>query len=249
VSEPLGRADVTATWAGLRPLLAATVHHKAPSARTADLSRRHRVTVSDDGLITITGGKLTTYRKMAEDTLTAVGRELGRALAPCPTKRLRLRGADGAALLTKPGRAGALGLDETVLAALAGRYGSEAPAVASLIEQHSELALQLVPGLPYLAAEAVYAVRYEMAQHLEDVLARRTRSLLLDAKASRDAAAGVAKLMAEELGWDEHRTAAEVSALHDFVERELRAVRESRPAPSDADGTAAGSDPAIEVGA
>ena len=134
VSEPLSRSDVTATWAGLRPLLAAKPHHRAPSERTADLSRRHRVIVSDDGLVTITGGKLTTYRKMAEDTVTAVAKVLGRQVPSSATRHLKLRGADGAAALSRPGAARALGVEDAALASLVPRYGGEAPAVAALIE-------------------------------------------------------------------------------------------------------------------
>lgn len=245
ITEPLTRADVTATWAGLRPLLAATPHHKAPSARTADLSRRHRVIVSDDGLVTITGGKLTTYRKMAEDTVAAVGSQMARKLPPSPTRKLKLRGADGNAILRRPGAAASLGVDEAVLSVLLGRYGGEAAAVAGLIEQRPELAEPLVPGLPYFAAEAVYAVRYEMAEHLDDVLSRRTRALLLDATAARSGAAVVAALMAAELGWDEQRTAAEIASLDEAVDRELSSVRHHETAEAPADG----SDPAVEVGA
>jgi glycerol-3-phosphate dehydrogenase len=245
ITEPLTRSDVTATWAGLRPLLAATPNHKAPSARTADLSRRHRVIVSDDGLVTITGGKLTTYRKMAEDTVGAVGTQLGRKLPSSPTRKLSLRGADGAAILRRPGAAASLGVDDAVLSVLLGRYGGEAAAVAGLIEQRPELAEPLVPGLPYFAAEAVYAVRYEMAEHLEDVLSRRTRALLLDASAARSAAAAVGAIMAVELGWDERRTAAEIASVAETVDRELGSVDHGH-----ADGSPCeGGDPAVEVGA
>jgi glycerol-3-phosphate dehydrogenase len=256
VTEPLTRSDITATWAGLRPLLAATPHHKAPSARTADLSRRHRVIVSDDGLVTVTGGKLTTYRKMAEDAVAAVGRQLGRKLPSSPTRKLRLRGADGAAVLRRRGAAASLGIDEAVLSVLLGRYGGEAAAVAGLIEQRPELADPLVPGLPYFAAEAVYAVRYEMAEHLDDVLSRRTRALLLDAGAVASAAAAVAALMAGELGWDDQRTTAELAALEQTVARELGSIRQGRAVDSEAGGNdragdseAGGNDPAVEVGA
>jgi glycerol-3-phosphate dehydrogenase len=225
LSEPLSASDVTGTWVGLRPLLAtAPGHHKAPSERTADLSRRHRVITSDDGLVSITGGKLTTYRKMAEDTIGAVGDVLGTRLAPCRTRRLKLRGADGAAALAKPSAASLHGADEALLAMLVGRYGGEALAVLGLIEQRPELSEPLVPGLPHVAAEAVYAVRYEMAQCLEDVLSRRTRALLFDAHASQEAAAGVARLMASELGWDDQRVADEVAQLSRLVAHELGAV-------------------------
>ena len=260
VTDPLSPSDVTGTWAGLRPLLAAKPgHHNAPSERTADLSRRHQVTTADDGLVTITGGKLTTYRKMAEDTVGAVGKVLDHKLAPGRTRRLRLRGADGAAALAKPGAAGSFGVDDALLAELAGRYGGEALAVLGLIEQEPELAEPLVPGLPYVAAEAVYGVRYEMAQCLEDVLARRTRALLLDASAGRDAAAAVAQLVATELGWDDARIADEVASLGKLVDRELAAVRTGdaaegggdAPAAADApqDGSrGAGPDEVLEVG-
>ena len=96
VSSPLEPGDVTATWAGLRPLLAATgAHGRAPSARTADLSRRHRVERSASGLVSITGGKLTTYRKMAADTVDSVQLELGSSSVRSRTRHLRLRGAEG----------------------------------------------------------------------------------------------------------------------------------------------------------
>jgi glycerol-3-phosphate dehydrogenase len=182
------------------------------------------VTTSDDGLITITGGKLTTYRKMAEDTVGAVGKVLGRKLPPGRTRRLKLRGADGTAALTKPGAARSRGVDDALLATLVGRYGGEALAVLGMIEQQPGLAEPLVPGLSHVAAEAVYAVRYEMAQCLEDVLSRRTRALLFDACASRQAATAVAKLMASELGWDEDRIADEVASLEALVAHELGAV-------------------------
>jgi glycerol-3-phosphate dehydrogenase len=224
------------------------------------------VTTADDGLVTITGGKLTTYRTMAEDTVGAVGKVLGRKLGPGRTRRLRLRGADGAPALAKPGAAGSFGVDDAMLAELAGRYGGEALAVLGLIEQEPELAEPLVPGLPYVAAEAVYGVRYEMAQCLEDVLARRTRALLLDASASREAAAAVAQLVATELGWADGRVASEVASLGKLVERELAAVRtageqfggprtegggDAAPAAADAPqsgSSGAGPDEVLEVG-
>lgn len=258
VSDPLSPSDVTGTWVGLRPLLAGTPGgHKAPSERTADLSRRHRVITSEDGLVTITGGKLTTYRKMAEDTVGSVGKVLGRKLGPGRTRRLKLRGADGTAALQKPGAARSRGVDDTLLANLVSRYGGEALAVLGVIEQQPGLADPLVPGLPHVAAEAVYGVRYEMAQCLEDVLSRRTRALLVDAAASRQAATAVAKLMASELGWDDDRIADEVASLEALVAQELGAVaRPDAHAPKvggasdslegDAHGAAGG--PVLEVG-
>ena len=94
-TKPIGRDDITGIWTGLRPLLAPVEGKHAPSERTADLSRRHTVRVSPEGMVTVTGGKLTTYRKMAEDTVDAALGVLGRKAGPCVTKSLRLRGATG----------------------------------------------------------------------------------------------------------------------------------------------------------
>ncbi len=221
VDSPISATDVTGTWAGLRPLLAAAPGRHKPSERTADLSRRHRVIRDPDGLVTITGGKLTTYRKMAEDAVDALGGVLGRKLPSCPTRRLRLRGAEGAAAL---GSQGDPASREEVMAHLVGRYGGEAGAVMGLAKDRPELAQPLVPGLPHIGAEAVYAVRYEMAQSLEDVLSRRTRAVLFAGEASRQAASAVAALMGAELGWDQSRQAAEVAAFHSYVDQELKPV-------------------------
>ncbi len=180
-------ADITGTWAGLRPLVKA-----ASSGRTADLSRHHRVVASASGLITVTGGKLTTYRAMAEDTVDAALRRLGRR-ARCRTRRLALLGAEG--YLEADGKS-------DVEVHLANRYGTLAAEVLALIAATPALAEPLVPGLPYLRAEAVYAVRAEMARTLDDVLSRRTQARLIDRAATLAAAPGVADLIAPELGWD-----------------------------------------------
>lgn len=224
VSEPLSAADITGAWAGLRPLLAAPSGSAALSERTADLSRRHKVIVSPSGLVTITGGKLTTYRKMAEDTVSAVGRVLGERLPACPTRRLRLRGADGAAELARPDAASRLGVQPEVLDHLARRYGGEARSVLGLLADQPELAEPLVGGLPYLAVEAVYAARYEMAACLEDVLARRTRALLLDARAASGAAGEVGWLLQRELSWSEGEREADVARFEAVAKRDMGAV-------------------------
>lgn len=205
----LTTADVTGSWAGLRPLVADEAR-----VRTADLSRRHRVTTSPEGMVTVTGGKLTTYRLMAADTVDAVVARLGRRLLGySPTRRMPVWGSDGWADLREPGAAADLGLSETTLTHLAGRYGGEARTIAALVGADPRLAEALVPGLPYLRAEAVFAVRYEMALTLVDVLARRTRALLLDRDATASAAPEVAALVGTELDWAPERQAAEVKAL------------------------------------
>jgi glycerol-3-phosphate dehydrogenase len=210
VTEPLTEADVVGTWAGLRPLVKA-----ASSGRTADLSRRHKVVVSDHGVVTVTGGKLTTYREMAEDTVDALVEHLGdlpRSARRCRTAKLRLRGAqpvDDAAT----GRA----------RHLADRHGSEARVLEAMIAEDPSLAEPLVPGLPYVRAEAVYAVRHEMAVTLDDVLTRRTRARLQRRDASAAAAEAVAALLAPELGWSADDTAAQVAAFVALVDEERAA--------------------------
>jgi glycerol-3-phosphate dehydrogenase len=180
--------DVTAVWAGLRPLV-----KSAESARTADLSRGHRVTVSDGGVVTITGGKLTTYRHMAADTVDTVMKQLGRR-GRSRTAKLRLVGAEPLTSLDQA---------DPLTAHLVSRFGSEAPEVLALIAVDPALGEPLVPGFPHVRAEAVFAVRHEMATTLTDVLERRTRLHLFDRAACEQAAPEIARLLAGELGWDD----------------------------------------------
>jgi glycerol-3-phosphate dehydrogenase len=221
--------DVVGTWAGLRPLV-----RDAGSARTADLSRRHRVLRSDSGVVTITGGKLTTYREMAADTIDEVlehvlgpARSAARGTPPVlervqrhsRTKRLRLRGADGYDdVVSTAGTHPVLDHDQVVH--LAHRYGGETRTLLAMVERDRVLAEPLVPGLPYLKAEAIFAARYEMARTLDDVLARRTRARLLARDASAAAAPEVAALIAPELGWDDGESARQVEHYRALVEEE-----------------------------
>jgi glycerol-3-phosphate dehydrogenase len=212
VTAPLTKADILGTWAGLRPLV-----KSASSGRTADLSRNHRVARSASGMISITGGKLTTYREMAADTVDEVVKVLGRTATKhrhSRTKRLPLRGASG----YESARAAAG--DDAALLHLLDRYGDEAHDVLALADAEPSLRAPLVPGLPYLKAEAVYAARFEMARSLDDVLTRRTRARLLARDASAAVANEVAALLAPELGWDAARQAAEVARFNDLVTRE-----------------------------
>jgi glycerol-3-phosphate dehydrogenase len=187
LSSPLRESDVVGTWAGLRPLLA-----KAGSARTADLSRRHAVARSAGGMITVTGGKLTTYRSMAADAVDAVRSELGRG-GSSRTKHLPLLGGRDfqPAAAVEPSRH----------EHLAARYGTLSSEILSLVVTDPALGEPLVPGLPYLLAEAVYAVRAEMARTVDDVLSRRTRARLLARDASARVADDVARVVGDELGW------------------------------------------------
>src|SRR6476659_8718421 len=159
LAEPLTKADIVGTWAGLRPLIAGG----SVTEKTADLSRRHAVVTSASGLVSVNGGKLTTYRRMAADTVDAVVKAVGRG-GKSKTKRLRLLGA-----YDSPPH------DEH----LARRYGILAREILELERADPSLAAPLVPGLPYRRSEAIFAVRQEMATTLDYVLSRRTRARLL----------------------------------------------------------------------
>jgi len=203
--------DVVGTWAGLRPLV-----KSGASGRTADLSRRHAVFASPSGVVSVTGGKLTTYREMAADTIDEVVALLGPKVSGIArgsqTKKLRLRGAEGYDALTTS-------TDPTVKH-LADRYGGEARTVLALAESDPSLREPLVPGLPYLRAEAVYAVRHEMARSIDDVLSRRTRARLLARDASGRAAASVGALIAPHLGLTESEVDAQVADYRRQVDLE-----------------------------
>jgi glycerol-3-phosphate dehydrogenase len=176
------RADVLSAFVGIRPLVSA-----GGSASTAALSRDHIVHIDASGLVTATGGKWTTYRHMAEDTLDRVA-PLGRLPERvCVTRTLPIHGFD-----PEPARHGRLSV-----------YGSDAPAIQRLADADPSMAEQLHPALPYIGAEVAWVVRHEMARTVEDVLARRLRALFLNARAAQAMAPRVARVMAPELGRDE----------------------------------------------
>lgn len=206
-SRTITRDDVVGTWAGLRPLVVASDGQDV-KGRTADLSRRHKVITSDSGMVTITGGKLTTYRKMAEHTVDAVLGSLKISAKRCTTKRLTLHGA------TSRDRN-----DHLV-----SRFGTQAPMIRELIKADASLGAPLITGLPYLNAEAVYCARNEMVVTLEDVLSRRVRGLLYDRHATAAAAFDTARLIAPDLGWDETRINDEVKRFTEVCARENEAA-------------------------
>jgi len=213
--------DIVGTWAGLRPLV-----KSASSGRTADLSRRHKVRVGEDGLISTTGGKLTTYREMAEDTVDAVRKALPdearkRTTRSSRTKHLKVHGAVGWDAVTY---GPSTPVDGHTFTHLRTRYGSETPTLLAMVEHQPELGEPLVPGLPYLKAEAVFAARYEMARHIDDVLSRRTRARLLGRDASAEAASSVAALLGAELGWDPAEQRRQAEAYRLLVEKERMAA-------------------------
>jgi glycerol-3-phosphate dehydrogenase len=209
-------ADVLGTWAGLRPLV-----KSATTGRTADLSRGHKVAISRSGVVTVTGGKLTTYRHMAADAVDAAatalgGNVVGRVSRRSPTSRLRLRGADGYDVLAAS--------TDPRTRYLADRHGGEATVLLAMIGRDPTLGETLVEGTDYLRAEAVYAARYEMARTLTDVLARRTRALLQAREASVAAAPAVAALVGPELGWDRAEVERQVDAYRATAARESDAM-------------------------
>ena len=216
VTTGITRDDITGVWSGLRPLVKTSDDSKK-SARTADLSRMHKVSTSANGVITVTGGKLTTYREMAEDAVDAACERLGVG-ARSRTKRLALRGARSRPTPRTP-------LD----AHLDSRHGSDAAAVKQLIDTDPSLAEPLVEGLPYVRAEAVHAVLNEMATSIDDILTRRTRARLADRRASLAAAPDVADLIAPLLGWSrEQRDASLAEFVEECTHEDVAALVEER---------------------
>ncbi len=175
------RDDVKAVFTGIRPLVRAT-----EGASTAQLSRDHTIHVGPTGLLTICGGKWTTYRKMAED---------------CVDHAIQLGGLDERTCITRTLNIHGYHRNASRFGALAG-YGSDAPALKAMIRAEPALGEALSDALPVVAAQVVWGVREEMARTLDDMLARRTRALQLDARAALAMAAPVASIMARELGRD-----------------------------------------------
>jgi len=174
-------SDVKSIFAGIRPLVKASDKNE-----TAALSRDHTILISKSGLLTITGGKWTTYRKMAEDTVNQAAVLAGLDERPCLTQTLHLHG-------WQENRAAEKSFNV---------YGKDWIAVQQLILENPIFAKRLHENLPYTTAEVIWAIRHEMARTVEDILSRRTRALLLDAKASVAIAPKIAELMASELQYD-----------------------------------------------
>ena len=201
VTTDVTRDDITAVWSGLRPLVKSVSGEKINS-RTADLSRRHKVAATKSGMITVTGGKLTTYRKMAEDAVDQALLSLDKK-ARCKTKGLPLIGASSKNVKNSDAR------DQHLFS----RFGSESQLIRDLIKQDESLKEQLIPGLPYLRAEAVFAVTHEMAITLDDILSRRTLSRIINRRATVANARNVAELIAPFLGWSEQEINNQVLAF------------------------------------
>ena len=216
LATPLTQDDVAGVYAGLRPLLA------GESEETSKLSREHIVATPVPGLVVVAGGKLTTYRVMAQDTVDAVARGLDRPTPGSVTEDIGLTGAEGyQAAWNRRGRiARRYGITAAAVGHLLNRYGTHAREVLHLIRDRAELA-QLLPGTDdYLQAEVVYAASHEGALHLDDALARRTRMSIESWDRGVSAAPVAAELMAGVLGWDAARTAREVELYLERVAAE-----------------------------
>jgi len=224
----LGHPDVISTFAGLRPLIAST-------GREAELSREHLLSVDDDGLITIAGGKLTTYRSMAAEVVDLVGKRLrveGVHVGGCPTAAVRLPGGsgirfDGERLRTEGPEGEAIDreaegrLGEDVVEHLQQTHGGRWLEVASRAVDDPGAGERIVADLPYLWAEVDTAVECELATTLTDVLRRRTQLHLRDFQQGLGVADAVARRMGSKLGWDEVR-------VHDELARYSALVAASR---------------------
>lgn len=186
--------DILSVFSGLRPLAAPS---KAGSSSTKEISRDHKLVVSAKGLLTITGGKWTTYRKMAEDTVTLAIAEMGLEPLPCSTQHLPIHG-----------NAQTIGNDYLNI------YGTDRKHIEDLGQQQPELLALLHPDFPFMAAEVIWAVRSEMALTVEDVLSRRLRILFINAKVAIEMAPKVASLMANELGLDKNWEAAQIEIFN-----------------------------------
>ncbi len=222
--EPLDHDDVEGVYAGLRPLLS------GESEPTSRISREHTVVTPVPGLVMIAGGKLTTYRVMARDAVDAAAHSLrtttNLTLRPSITHRVPLVGADGFETRTnqRVQLARRSGLHVARIDHLLGRYGGMVDDLLALVADRRLLGQPLDGAEDYLAAEVVYAVTHEGARHLDDVLTRRTRISIETFDRGVRAAPAAARLMAEQLGWDEARIADEV----DHYLRRVAAERDSQ---------------------
>jgi len=192
--------DILSTFAGLRPLV-----KSGDEKNTAAISRDHTINISRYGLVTIAGGKWTTYRKMAEETVNQAAVVAGLEAKPCVTRNLNIHGYHKNAHIF-----GELDV-----------YGADAPAIQDLLRDHPKQNELLHPSFKYKAGEVVWAARKEMARTVEDFLARRTRALLRDARASMEMAPKVAKLMAKELRKNRKWQRKQVAAYTKLAQRYL----------------------------
>jgi glycerol-3-phosphate dehydrogenase len=194
--KPPRREDILCVFAGLRPLAA----NPDNPASTKEVSRRHKITLSHSGLLTIIGGKWTTYRRMAEETIDRAIKDGFLEDAHCVTTKLKLT------TLSSNSTSGRLHI-----------YGDSSIEIRKMISENPATGFAIDPRLPYTRAEIIWICRNEMPFNVEDILARRTRSLFLNAKASADIAPEVAGLMANELGYDKNWENEQVESYNQLI--------------------------------
>jgi glycerol-3-phosphate dehydrogenase len=202
--RPVTRTDILSVFVGIRPLV-----RSGSDANTASLSRDHTIHIDPSGLLTVAGGKWTTYRHMAEDTVDHAATLAQLPERPCVTRTLNVHGFHRQAQ-----NFGALSV-----------YGSDALLLQDLMRAEPALATPLHPALPYCGAEVVWAARTEMARTVEDVLARRTRALFLNARAAIEMAPETARLLARELDRDAVWRTRQIEAFRSLAEGYLTHAR------------------------
>lgn len=241
LNRKISLEDVRAAWSGIRPLIKDPAKLAAGSS-TAQLSRKHVVEVSPSGMVSILGGKWTTYRRMAEDAVDAFAAAQKLPVDASKTVNMQLLGADRAGIVFNQRYdripitlRETFGFDKDVARHLSRNYGTRALQVGQIVRLDEEAGRRaggtaahagglrgygrrLVPRHPFIAAEVVFAVEQEYAVTIVDVLARRTRLSFMDAAAAREATPAVASIMANLLGWDAAKTARETAAAYAFLD-------------------------------
>jgi glycerol-3-phosphate dehydrogenase len=251
LSRPVRRSDVRAAWSGIRPLIVdpykAAAQKPGERVPSSALARTHVVEVSPSGMVSVLGGKWTTYRRMAEDAVDAAAAAVPGlpALSPSVTQRLQVLGADraGVVLNRKYHRIPitlreTYGLEKEVAAHLAANYGTRSLQVAELARSGElarwggpALSARISPRFPFIFAEVVFAVQHEYAVHAVDVLARRTRLAFLNAAEARAAVPAVVELMGRLLGWSAARRGEEEAAVARFLDTMTATPAPAAPVP------------------
>jgi glycerol-3-phosphate dehydrogenase len=204
--KPPVRRDILSVFTGIRPLVKGA--KESGSKNTAALSRDHTIEINNAGLLTITGGKWTTYRRMAEDAVNQAVMLADLPETPCKTKELKIHGYS----------------EEAEEFGDLSFYGSDAAEIQKLAAEDKTLGERLHPDLPYTAAEIIWAARHEMARTIEDALARRTRALFLNAKAAIEMAPKTAEIMARELDKDDAWQAEQIAAFRQIAQNYLSSL-------------------------
>lgn len=219
----LTEKDIISAYAGYRPL----VKPRASKASTAQLSRSHVVLQNASGLVSIVGGKMTTYRRMAQDTVDVLNKRDGRKPTH-PTRELPLQGAAGwnSARLKLEERGKQLNLSPSIIKHLGHSYGGEAEKILDLIAEDSSLGAPLIDDLPYSKAEVLHACRYEMAIRPADFLARRTSIILEDRQRGLGVLEEVVALMGKEHSWSPEQQTAFAQEYREYIQAQIEAEKQ-----------------------